>query len=212
MRCTRAAKPSAGSSSTERRNGTDAWRLSSRAGARRVSRDRRRDSNGCARAASTASSVGLAIATGGERRARGLAVVAIDGGRRRARRDSPRPRRSAPARRRASAAITPSATASATPPATPACAAPQVSARVLVAGDRRLVDEERERLHRQARLQHDDERRVTGARRRERGRPRGADRSLARPEHGVDVRGLGARCRRSSRRSRSRQRRQPFRP
>ena len=61
---------------------------------------------------------------------------------------------------------------------------------VTVAGDRRLVDEQRERLHGQVRAQHRDERGVAGPGRRERGRPRGLDRSAVAAEHGVDVRGV----------------------
>ena len=60
----------------------------------------------------------------------------------------------------------PAATASATPAATPGLRGAVGELAVAVARDRRLVDEEGERLHRQARPQHRHERGVTGSRRR----------------------------------------------
>ena len=82
--------------------------------------------------------------------------------------------------------------------------APGEPAVALVVGvDRRLVDEQRHRLHRHVRRGDHDERGVTGARRRERGRPRRADRTVLGAEHRVDVRGVRRRRPRSPRRSRT---------
>ena len=58
--------------------------------------------------------------------------------------------------------------------------------------DRRLVDEQRQWLDRNVGTNDDDERRVAGARRRERGRPRHPNGAVFRPEHRVDVRGVRA--------------------
>ena len=59
--------------------------------------------------------------------------------------------------------------------------------------DRRLVHEQRERLHGEVRPRHDHEGRVAEPRRRERSGPRDADRTVLRAEHRVHVRGVGAR-------------------
>ena len=90
------------------------------------------------------------------------------------------------------ASMIPSATASATPAATPACAAPQVRSAWRAGLDGRLVDEQGGRLHGQPRLQHGDEGHVPGARRGQRRRPRRPGGAVARPQHDVDVGGVGA--------------------